>query len=336
LSCRETHSTPDFIGIGAQKAGTTWLHRNLQAHPEIWMPTEKELHYFDEKIKAEGGLLSRLLGKRPVDKRWRRQLGSRLRRSPNWSSWRDAVWDLRYFFGRPGDDWYAALFEQGRGKVTGEATPDYAILERDEIAHVHELMPDAKLIFMMRNPIERPWSAMDMRLRLRGQAVYEVKDRKFYRRFDNKGSRLRTDYLETLENWGTFYPEGQIFVGFLEDVRFFPRELLRSLYSFLGVDLSLEHGDATRRVHPGQQDAIPTRFAVHLAHAYHEQIKALDERFGGYASFWLHCAERLISDPPSEAHLPYPLWESEIWDGWEGSRGLAMQSGLLSFVRAAS
>jgi hypothetical protein len=47
-----------------------------------------------------------------------------------------------------------------------------------------------------------------MRLRLRGQAVYEVKDRKFYRRFDNKGSRLRTDYLETLENWGTFYPEG--------------------------------------------------------------------------------------------------------------------------------
>ena len=53
MSCRETHSTPDFIGIGAQKAGTTWLHRNLQAHPEIWMPTEKELHYFDEKIKAE-------------------------------------------------------------------------------------------------------------------------------------------------------------------------------------------------------------------------------------------------------------------------------------------
>jgi hypothetical protein len=30
------------------------------------------------------------------------------------------------------------------------------------------------------------------------------------------------------------------------------------------------------------------------------------------------------------------LWESKIWDEWEGSRGLAMQSGLLSFVRAAS
>ena len=43
---------PDFIGIGAQKAGTTWLHRNLQAHPGIWMPKEKEIHCFDE-IKSK-------------------------------------------------------------------------------------------------------------------------------------------------------------------------------------------------------------------------------------------------------------------------------------------
>ena len=106
----------------------------------------------------------------------------------------------------------------GPGKVTGEATPDYAILEEKTIAHVHGLMPDAKIIFMMRNPVERPWSAMDMRLRIRGHEVHEVKDRKFYRRFDNKGSRLRTDYLRTLESWGSYYPEEQVFVGFLEDV----------------------------------------------------------------------------------------------------------------------
>ena len=41
---------PDFIGIGAQKAGTTWLDRNLRAHPQIWMPERKELHYFDRRI----------------------------------------------------------------------------------------------------------------------------------------------------------------------------------------------------------------------------------------------------------------------------------------------
>ena len=39
---------PDFLGIGAQKAGTTWLHTNLRPHPQIWMPPIKELHYLDK------------------------------------------------------------------------------------------------------------------------------------------------------------------------------------------------------------------------------------------------------------------------------------------------
>lgn len=41
---------PDFLVIGAQKAGTIWLQRNVQAHPEIWPSREKGLGYFDEKI----------------------------------------------------------------------------------------------------------------------------------------------------------------------------------------------------------------------------------------------------------------------------------------------
>jgi hypothetical protein len=189
---------------------------------------------------------------------------------------------------------------------------------------------------MMRNPIERPWSAMDMRLRIRGEEMHEVKDRKFYRRFDNKGSRLRTDYVRTLERWGAFYPEEQIFVGFLEDVRFFPRELLRSLYEFLGVDPAFEPKDVTRKVHSGKQDIIPTRFAVHLARAYYEETKELHERFGGYASFWLHCARRLTEAPLQEEYIAYPFWESSLWERWEGSLDLTMQSGPLSSVCTAS
>lgn len=38
---------PDFLGIGAQKSGTTWLYKNLRCHPELFLPDEKELHYFD-------------------------------------------------------------------------------------------------------------------------------------------------------------------------------------------------------------------------------------------------------------------------------------------------
>jgi len=38
---------PDFLGIGAQKSGTTWLWENLDQHPDIYMARPKEVHYFD-------------------------------------------------------------------------------------------------------------------------------------------------------------------------------------------------------------------------------------------------------------------------------------------------
>ncbi|MFM1823636.1 MAG: hypothetical protein RI967_1902 [Planctomycetota bacterium] len=41
---------PDFLGVGAQKAGTTWLAENLRTHPGIFLPARKELHYFDESF----------------------------------------------------------------------------------------------------------------------------------------------------------------------------------------------------------------------------------------------------------------------------------------------
>ena len=42
---------PDFLGIGAQKAGTTWLHRNLQCHPDCYFPPGiKEIRFFDARF----------------------------------------------------------------------------------------------------------------------------------------------------------------------------------------------------------------------------------------------------------------------------------------------
>ena len=85
---------------------------------------------------------------------------------------------------------------------------------------------------------------------------------------------------------------------------------------------------------------MPTKVAVHLARAYRDEIKQLHERFGGYASFWLYCAERLIEDPPENDAVPYPLWESAAWQGWVGGAEGAsdrrpVQSGPLSSLRVS-
>ena len=330
---------PDFLGVGAQKAGTTWLYRNLQAHPEIWMPPIKELHYFDEKAQLEGGLISRLRGAHPVDVRWRRQFRARFRHPLERLSSRDLWWDLRYFFRTPGNGWYASLFKPGSGRVTGEMTPDYAILEKEGVARVHRLMPEAKIIFMMRNPIERPWSVTNMGLRIRGRSMEDMTIEKFRRQFERGRVRRMTDYLLTLDTWSSFYSEERIFVGFLEDIHFFPEETLRSLYRFLGVDPSAARGAITQKIHPGSAGEMPVRLAIYLARSYLEETRHLEERFGGYASFWRFCAERLARRPPEKRkkqQLEYPLWESRLWKRWEGSRRISPQSGPLSSLPEAS
>jgi hypothetical protein len=38
---------PNFLVIGAPRSGTTWIERNLRAHPDVFMPSVKELHFFD-------------------------------------------------------------------------------------------------------------------------------------------------------------------------------------------------------------------------------------------------------------------------------------------------
>ncbi|CAA9224589.1 MAG: hypothetical protein AVDCRST_MAG93-603 [uncultured Chloroflexia bacterium] len=308
---------PDFIGIGAQKAGTTWLYQNLRTHPQIWIPW-KELHYFDRKIKLTSGWYSRLFGEDRREYRWSQRAfhwqGIGLRTLPA-----DLLWLYKYFARLPDDRWYLSLFEPSRGRVTGEITPSYSILDRDMVAHAYELVPEARIIFMMRNPIERAWSQAIMRLTNKGHAVDETAEEQFHRRFGRRASRLRTDYVRTLENWSSSYPKEHIFVGFLEDISLHPDELLRTLYAFLGVDSSFRPRARKEKIHSTPVSKMPASIAVYLARSYVEDLENLSERFGGYASFWLHCARRLIEDPPNEELIAYPFWETSYWEEWAGA-----------------
>jgi hypothetical protein len=66
---------------------------------------------------------------------------------------------------------------------------------------------------------------------------------------------------------------------------------------------------------------MPLRLATHQARTYRDDLERLEDRFGGYASFWRYCAQRLIEDPPQgDKKIAYPLWESLLWEEWVSSR----------------
>lgn len=41
---------PNFLGVGVQRAGTTWVHECLSEHPEAFLPQEKEMHFFSHEF----------------------------------------------------------------------------------------------------------------------------------------------------------------------------------------------------------------------------------------------------------------------------------------------
>ena len=119
----------DFLGIGVQKAGTSWLWKNLRQHPSIWMPPRKELHYFDRSLNYPSPsylvsqyLINRLLGKEHYNKQFRKILISELGGAIYKKDWERFRWSLRYCLGTYNDDWYLSLFKLGEGKLKGEIT----------------------------------------------------------------------------------------------------------------------------------------------------------------------------------------------------------------------
>lgn len=120
---------PDFLIIGAPKAGSTAVHAALQQHPQLFLSTPKEPKFF-----LTGG-------KRP-DPRHHRGPGD-LHSSREW------VWDRAR---------YEALFDNAPyGALRGESTPFY-LWDRQAHRRIHAALPDVKMIAVLRDPVTRAYS----------------------------------------------------------------------------------------------------------------------------------------------------------------------------------
>lgn len=322
----KTSARPDFLCIGAQKSGTTWLHQMLAKHPEIWLPPEKELHFLDERRHSQEGPLRRLRGDTAAAERWRRQL--RRQWKAVWSrdaSWSIVLWYLRYFGKRADLSWYRSLFRAAGGRVSGEITPNYSRLPLEDVRWAGEALGDTKIIFLIRNPIERVWSHAEMVERAQGKPAPEAVDDLLNRHV----FRALSDYRRTIENWSSTFGEDRFFLGQMEDIALAPSRLVDAICDFLGVSRPSSHPGAGRVVHRGGHDSMDVEVAIRLARHFHSDLQDLADAYGGWTRWWLFAAEELLQRPPSGT-LKYPLWESELWDRWRHSGRLPVMESLPS------
>lgn len=318
----------DFLGIGAQKAGTTWLWEMLRADPRIWLARGKELHYFDRSFRypspnllATDRFLERLFSRAAHNRQFRRRCWTDVRNAISHRDWELLRWLLRYYFRTCGDDWYLSLFQQGSGRVCGEITPAYAILEREDVARIHRLLPDLKIILLLRNPIDRAWSRIRFAWTL---GEFDAVDdfAQIRAAIERPGPSLRGDYLRTLEIWESHFLLPQIFIGFFDDIVERPSELLRDVLSFLGLEPGSSPGPRLRQnVGKSREAEMPLPVRCYLAKKYLPDLEKLSVRFGGHAERWRAEAATIISEGvsgttcrdrpinPDANYLTVPRWQ---------------------------
>ena len=263
---------PDFIGIGAARSGTSWIYEVLSRHSAVWLPPIKELHYFDD----------------PSRKRYYRLLRMRLV-SGLWINRPLSLWDFHYFFGRPSDAWYCRLFEPGRrrGLLTGEITPGYSVLDEKAIARMRALNPRVKLIFIMRDPILRCWSAVLKERQSRGQQGLP-NDEEAISTARTNGIWSRSIYDKCIDKLERVFGADQIFYGFFEELCDDPKPFVTRLLTFLGVDA----GDVNHLSLPAPLNTAaagrrpPPAFERALAASLLPSVQELCDRFDGPPHKW--------------------------------------------------
>ncbi len=285
---------PTFLGIGAQKAGTTWLSQQLSRHPEVWIAPGKEIHYFDRDPRyfssprwlSTSSPFARLVGSNAWERPQMKTNLVNMIRSIRASRFGEAKWWARLAFGYYGDRWYRKLFSAAStAKHCGEITPSYSILESEDVARIKAVNPDMKLLFIIRNPMERAWSAVRY-FNHRSGNPFKTDDQ-ILSYLKRSYVLHRGDYEKTLNTYLKHFDREQILVCFYDAIQQDPTGLIAGVADFLSIGKCGERIDSCRRVNASPARPVPKDIKRYLVDTYSPMIERLSDRLGSYALNWV-------------------------------------------------
>jgi hypothetical protein len=205
----------DFVVVGAQKSGTTTLYEYLRRHPELCLPAAKEVPYFSH------------------DANYARDWGEYLRKA--------------FPFADEGNKWGTVTPHYMVGGLYEPGSPDTASDERTVPERIHRLLPDVRLIAILRDPVERARSHHAMAAmnewdkRPFVRAVEELLDPaalREARRYPSEttGYVVWGEYGRILSGYLDVFEREQLLVLYSSELKQDPDEVLRRVFAFLDVD----------------------------------------------------------------------------------------------------
>jgi len=276
-----TNLQPDFLVIGAQKAGSTWIFRVLEHHPQVFVPQAKELEYFSYSPRVAN----------------------------EWGAY------LRHFVGAGA----AAAIGEATPSYLWASDRDWTEFPRPAGFNpniprsVRERLGDStRLVASLRDPVERAVSAYLHHLR-KGRIAPGTSILDAGKAFGILHMGL---YFEHLSAWLREFPLGNFHVGIFEEAVRSPREYFAGLFAFLGVDASFQgrredraFNTGTERVEvdgavhvtqhaPAADPAVPLISESELARLsrfYRDDVLRLEDLLGRPLGHWRSLSEKSLA-----------------------------------------
>lgn len=237
---------PNFLIVGAAKCGTTSLYHYLKLHPDIYMSPNKEPCFFVSKIIKK-------------------------------QSFRDPRWLFEKLHTVYSFKSYSKLFKDVRDeKAIGEASTAYLYYYKESIEQIKKYLGDkVKIIIILRNPVERAFSAYTHMLG--GNWI----NTSFEKALENEDFKIKNNWthIQFCKNLGLYFNQVKAFtdnfvdtkVILLEDLSDNSEECLKEIYAFLNVDLS--HTVNTKNRYMVSRDKVPNSQFINKLVRFHKILR---------------------------------------------------------------
>ena len=222
-----------LVCVGAQKAGTTWLYKQLHSHPDIFFSNMKEIHYFTAINNNSSLLATRQVNK--IDALIRKDKRLFIRYLRDKASGFDSDDYIGSLLSPVNDNWYLNLFKDKHVKYAADFTPDYSLLGVNGYRHIKRLANNVKVIFIMRDPVDRAKSAMKMFCRNRNIMVSNITEKKQIRLASSNFIIAFSNYVNTVNNLDAAFSSEDVLYFFYEDIIHHKQDCLNKIYKFLDI-----------------------------------------------------------------------------------------------------
>ncbi|GAB5448588.1 sulfotransferase [Gymnodinialimonas sp.] len=264
-----------LLGVGAMKAGTTWIFDALHRHPDIYFCREKEIHYLYAR-HVNPGMLS--------DKNRMRRARDYLYFDPEVSSkpvlQKRVQWVAHWLNGPVDDAWFNSLFEQKGGATwVADFSNMNALVPEEGWAALHARTEKLRVLYTLREPLDRLWSHVRFHLKMQGATekldewtLDELEDHVRH----GADYLTHNDYAAAIARMQAALPAECLHVDFFDRISREPRAFIADVEQFLDVaPHDLPDGIVTRVVNPSPPRPMPAGFADRFAPDIAQQIDAL-------------------------------------------------------------